>query len=290
MHNNHKIIKINDIESLKEKNISFDSTKNEFNINHQKIINLKSKIENEIYKINKLYEKAIEDITKSYLKKYEQLLKEEKYLKEKLKNEIAKIKEKLEYFLNESNNCILINNMIIEGINNFENEEKNNITILSCISKMNIIQKKMKELNKKLMKNIKFVYEEEKNKIKYEEYYFNGMFFPIKIEIKNITSTSLNIFWKIDSINLINIEKNQIKFRIEMRKGNDKFENIYEGNNNYYLINNLTSNSNYEFRIYSIYDDFISSSSEIKKIKTLECPSIILGESNRKDQFLEKNI
>ena len=269
MHNNHKIIKINDIESLKEKNISFDSTKNEFNINHQKIINLKSKIENEIYKINKLYEKAIEDITKSYLKKYEQLLKEEKYLKEKLKKEIAKIKEKLEYFLNESNNCILINNMIIEGINNFENEEKNNITILSCISKMNIIQKKMKELNKKLMKNTKFVYEEEKNKIKYEEYYFNGMFFPIKIEIKNITSTSLNIFWKIDSINLINIEKNQIKFRIEMRKGNDKFENIYEGNNNYYLINNLTSNSNYEFRICSIYDDFISSSSEIKKNKNI---------------------
>ena len=288
MHNNHKIIKLSDIESLKEQNIFFDSTKNDFNKSHQKLIDLKNKIENEIDKINNLYEKTMDDITKSFLKKYEKLLEEEKNIKEKLDNEVTKIKEKLEEFLSELKNCILINNRIIKGIKNFENEEKNKIIILSYISKMNKIQKNMTKLNSKIMKNIKFFYEEEKNNIKYEEYCFNGIHIPTKFEIEDITPTNLKIYLKNDDINLINIEKNQIKYRIEMRKENDNFENIYEGNNNYYLINNLTSNSKYEFRICTIYNDCISSWSEIQKIKTLICNSIILSESNRKDEFLEK--
>ena len=100
-----------------------------------------------------------------------------------------------------------------------ENEDKNNIIkILSYVSKANKTEKHMKNLFKELIKNIKFVYEEEKNNIKYEEYYFNGIQIPKNIQIKDITSSSFNISWNIDNINILNIDNNKIKYIIEIRK------------------------------------------------------------------------
>ena len=55
-HNGHKLISIEDEESLKKENINLDSSINELNEMIQTIINLKNKIENEINQINKLYD------------------------------------------------------------------------------------------------------------------------------------------------------------------------------------------------------------------------------------------
>ena len=184
---------------------------------------------------------------------------------------MTKIKEKLEYYLSESNNKIKLGERINKGIKKLENEDKNNIIkILSYVSKANKTEKQMKNLFKELIKNIKFIYEEEKSNIKYEEYYFNGIQIPKNIQIKDITNTSFNISWNIDNINILNIDNNKIKYIIEIRKEKEKYEKIYEENNNNYLINNLLKNTNYELRICSIYNnELISSWSEILKIKTL---------------------
>ena len=72
-----------------------------------------------------------------------------------------------------------------------ENEEKNMIKILSYVSKINKSQKNMKNLFSQLMRNIKFNYED-----------FNGIYIPKNIEIKNISSTSFNLNWNIDDINI----------------------------------------------------------------------------------------
>ena len=94
----------------------------------------------------------------------------------------------------------------------------------------------MIKLCQNLMKNIKFKFEKEKNNIKYEKYYFNGMQIPKNIEFKDISNSSLNIIWKIDNINIIDVDINKMKYRIEMRKENEKFNLIYEGNNNNYFV------------------------------------------------------
>ena len=169
-HEEHKLIELDDIESLERENIKIEF--NEFDDISQKINNLKNKIEEEINKINKLYEKAIDDITKSYIKKHEELIKEENNMKEKLKNEVTKIKEKLEIYLSESKNEIKINERINKGINllcymkinimhiikKMENEEKNIIKTLSYVSKINKTQKNINKLFNTLMKNIKINY------------------------------------------------------------------------------------------------------------------------------------
>ena len=54
-----------------------------------------------------------------------------------------------------------------------------------------------------------------------------------------------------------------------------------------YLINNLDSNTNYEIRICSVYNDVNSNYSEIKKVKTF-FDSLILKESNRVNEFIRK--
>ena len=291
LHENHKLLKLSDSEELKKENITIESTTKEFNENINKIIELKNKIENEINKINILYEKTIDELSKSYLKKHEILLKEENELKDKLQNEVTKVKEQLENYLSESNNEIKLSERINKGIKKMENEDKNMIKILSYVSKINKTQKNMKKLFSQLMRNIKFKYEEEKSNIEYEEYYFNGIYIPNNIEIKDISSNSFNLNWNIDNINIINLDKNKIKYIVEIKKEKEEFKKVYEGEKNNCLINNLTKNTNYELRICSLYNDLKGFYSQIQKIKTLNIEnidSIILKESNRNDELLGK--
>ena len=128
----------------------------------------------------------------------------------------------------------------------------------------------MRAIFRELMKNVKISLIEEKSIIKYEEYYFNGIPIPKIIEFKEIGTNSFKVLWNIDNINLINIDKKEIKYKLEIRKENSKeeFNQIYEGKDNNYLINKLEKNTNYEVRICSIYNDIISQWSEIHKIKT----------------------
>ena len=87
---------------------------------------------------------------------------------------------------------------------------------------------------------------------------------------------------------ILNIEKKEIKYKIEIRKENlkEEFNQVYEGSENNYLVNKLNKNTNYEIRICSIYKDIISDWTEINKIKTNNLDSIILNESKRCDEFL----
>ena len=149
----------------------------------------------------------------------------------------------------------------------------------------------MKKLFCQLLKNLKISYQEEQNNIKYEEYYFNGIQIPKDIEIKEITSKSFKIFWKIDNLNIINVDNKKIKFRIEIKEENsNEFIQIYEGNNLEFLVNNLNKNSKYEIKICIIYNDLVGPWSEIYTVKTSNkyCDSIILDEYKRKDEFLDK--
>ena len=285
-HKGHKLVELEDIETLKKENITVESVSNNFNGIYDKIVNIKNLIEEEIDKINNLYEKTMGDVTKSYLEKHEKLLKEENELKEKLQNEVTKAKENLEIYLSESNKDIKFSERIKKGIEKMSNPESM-IKILSYVSKANKTQKDMINLSQKFMKNIKFNYEENKSKIKFEEYYFNGLPIPEKIEIKDITYSSCNITWDVKKLNGINFDFDKLKYKIEIKKENGNFENIYEGNQKNYTINNLTSDTNYEIRICSLYNGVSGAWTEIQKIKTKEIyiESNILKESNRQNEF-----
>jgi len=270
---------------LNKENIALDSVTNDFNDLSQKVIDLKNKIDNEINKLNELYRITINDITKSYLNKHELLIKEENEIKEKLENEVNKIKENLEIYLSQSNNNIKINESIKKGIKNMENEDKNMIKIISYISKINKNKRNNKKLFSELMRNIKFKYEEDK--VNYEEYYFNGIPKPKNIEFKDITNSYLDISWDIGNIEN-NSDNENINYRLEIRKENEEFTKIYEGNNNNYPIKDLIKDTNYEFIIYSFYNDLVESKSDIYKIKTLDrIDSNILNES-RGNEFINK--
>ena len=129
------------------------------------------------------------------------------------------------------------------------------IKTLTYVSKINKNKKEMNLLFSELMKNIKISFIEKESNIKYEEYYFNGIPIPKNIEFQEIGSISFKIIWKIDDVNILNIDNKQIKYKVEMRKenNNEKFEKIYEGNNYNYLVENLNKNTNYEIRIFLFF-------------------------------------
>ena len=273
------------MDSLKKENITIESSIEEFNELTNKITDLKNKIENEINKINNLYDKTINDLTQSFLIKHEKLIKEENEIKETLQNKVTTVKEQLENYLSLSNNNIKIFEKIDKGIKRLEKEDINMIKKLSYVSKINKTKKEMKNIFQQLMYGLNVSYIEENNNIKYEDYCFNGIPSPKIIKYKDLT-----IYWEIDNINLLNVDKNQIKFKVEVKKENENFEKIYEGNNTNCSINFLKINTNYEVRICTFYKDLNIFWSPIKKIKIvdIDLDSIILKESDRKKEFLNK--
>ena len=288
-------MQISDKKKLKNENITLDSSIKEFNNNKQKAINFKENIEKEINLIDDSYQKIYNEITKSFQAIHELLIKEENDLIEKLQNEVTKVKEKLELVLSESNNIIKSNERVDKGIKIIEKNKDNNITqILSYVSKINKNKKELNNLYGKLLKNLKITYNEESKIINFDEYYFNGLQIPKDIEFKNITNDSLEIIWKIDNINILNIEQKNIKFNVEIRKKNSKkkYITVYKENNNNCFIGNLKKNTNYEIRICSIYNNLLGNWSEIQNVKTLQfdydCDSDILNGSNKKIEFINK--
>ena len=117
------------------------------------------------------------------------------------------------------------------------------------------------------MKNLKFSYQEDKSNITYEEYYFNGIPYPKNIKFNDISLSSLKISWDIDNINIININNNNIKYKVEMRKKNKKFSQVYSGSDKNCLIKNLKKDRDYEFRVCSFYNNLIGCWSQINLLK-----------------------
>ena len=256
---------------------------------------MKEKIENEINKINQSYDTVNNEITNTYIIRHEKLVKEENALKEKLQNEVTKIKEKLENFLLECNQTIKICERINKGIKNLENEnEKNMIKILSYVSKINKSDKEMNMLLQQLIKSENIKFDKEKNDIEFENYIFSGLPAPSNIEIKDITTDSFKILWKFDLNNIIDIKQNEIKYIIEIRKENEKFNQVYEGNSTDYLIKDLSDDTNYEIRICTLYNNMKSPWSQIQKTKTKICifnfdkNSLIIGDNKDDIKYLKK--
>ena len=259
MHIGHKLIEITDEEELKKNNITIESSTLKFNIMSQKITNLKENIENEIEKINNEYDKVYKEVGTSFEKKHEKLIKEENDLKENLQNEVTKVKEKLEKYLSEVNNIVKTCEKINKGIKILNDGNKNISKILSYVSKINKNKKEMMSLFKELMRNLKISFSEEETNINYNEYFFNGLPAPKNIEFKEIGTNNCKLFWEIDNINL-NLDKQKIKFKVELRKENNKvkFLKIYEGSELNCLIDNLEKNTIYEIKICSIFDDLLN--------------------------------
>ncbi len=290
LHNNHKVIPINDEETLKKENITINDYTKDFDIKAQNLKNIKDKIEKEIKEINIAYEKLDKEVNKSFKLKHEKLLKEESDMKDKLQAEVTKIKSKLEEYLSLANNLIRNYERITKGIKVLNKEEENKniemIKNLTYISKINKYQKDMNNISQILMKNLKLNFIEDN--IKYEEYYFNGLPIPKDIQISDISSNEFKISWKIDNLNIEDIDKNKIEYKVEIRKENGQFKSAYQGNNMNYNIDKINSDTIYEIKICSIYNNAKSKYSEIKKIRTYKCDSIILNESKRSDEFINK--
>ena len=66
-----------------------------------------------------------------------------------------------------------------------------------------------------------------------------------------------------DDITKFNIDKNKIKYNVEIRKENEEFKLVYDWNNQNCKIDKLNSDTNYEIRICSVYDNIKCIWSEI---------------------------
>ena len=116
MHKNHKLIPINDEESLKKENIKIEDSIDEFNEYFEKICKLKDRTENEMIKLDEVYIKADKDLANCFEEKHLILTKQENDMREKLQNQVTKIKEKLELYLTNLNELIRSCEKINKGI------------------------------------------------------------------------------------------------------------------------------------------------------------------------------
>ena len=140
------------------------------------------------------------------------------------------------------------------GLKQLQSEEDNILKNIAYVSKLKKLEKEMKLLLKNKIKSIKFKYQEEECNIKYEYYFFKENEIIKNIEIKDIFPTSFKVFWDIDN----NVKNNKkLQYKVEIRKENEDFYTIYEGENEECSIDNLQVNSNYELKIY-LFNKFLN--------------------------------
>ena len=236
-------------------------------------------------KLDNLYEKIFDETTKEYELKCKELKEEESDLKDELKNKVTKIRENLEINLSEVNNILKKFEKISKYIKILKEGERNIIKDLNYVSHINKKQKEMSPfLNQELKSlDISFNYDE----IIYEEYYFNGIPIPKIIKISEKTGNSFKIFWKVDATKILNIEKEKIKYRLEIRKENENFISLYEGKDRNYIVKNLDYDTNYEVRMCSIYDNIKTDYTQIYKVKT-DALSLILDSNDKRIEYINK--
>ena len=211
-----------------------------------------------------------------------------------MQNEVTKVKEKLEFFLSEINNEIKLNEKINIGIKKIKNEDKkNNMIALTYISNINRNQKKINKLISEPKKSLKFSYKEEKSNIEYHEFFLNDLnrlSMPKDIQFKDIFLRNLTLSWSFEKNQNTNSNVNvdKIKYKVEMRKKNEQFNNVYEGNNPNCIINNLDYDTEYEFRICAFYDEAYGPWTDIIKVKTIDLISAILKDEKRRNEYINK--
>jgi len=74
-----------------------------------------------------------------------------------------------------------------------DKKEKNIIKKLTYVSKINKNDQEIQTFFQTFMRNIKICFEEKENKVKYEEYFFNGIPAPRDIEFKDIDANSFKV-------------------------------------------------------------------------------------------------
>ena len=104
----HNIININNKDSFKKYDISYDKSIYEFDKLFKMAKNTKQRIEEEKEELNLSHKKIINEITSSFEEQRLKLNRKEKQLKLELDEKVKTIKEELDKLLIESNNIIII--------------------------------------------------------------------------------------------------------------------------------------------------------------------------------------
>ena len=206
-HEGHKLIFINDEESLKKENLTIDSTSNEFDKSNEELLKLTEEIEKELVKIDNLYEDTNKKVTNFFEEKRKKLLEEQNNLIDNLKNEITKTREKLEIFISECKNIINSNEKINKGITKIKNDKDNNFRkLLSYISAVNHNKRKVNELLEQSLINLNIKFDENQSIIKFEEYNISNGKVLKQSKILNNDDIALLMSWlpnKQSKINLL---------------------------------------------------------------------------------------
>ena len=88
------------------------------------------------------------------------------------------------------------------------------------------------------------------------------------INFKIVNGNNLNITWNINN-NINDFKNENISYKIEMKLQNkdEQYKGVYKGKENHYEVKNLMLNSDYEFRICCVSNDYNGPWSEVHKIK-----------------------
>ena len=242
--------------------ISYKESINEFDCTNKKAKIIKEKIEEELKNIEISQQKVLDEIITSFEKRRLELDEEEKILKSELDIKVKEIKNELENSLKELNKILLYCDKITQITKNIEEKiEINEIIKFYYISEINKKEEEMKDILKKPIKSVDISYNNESNKISYNDYYFSGIPIPkdIKYEIKD---NKLNISWNIDKYRIKDLINT---FHIQIKVNNK--ENTYTTLFNEYSLDNYETNVEYKVKIRSCIDNLFGDWSEIKKFK-----------------------
>ena len=290
----HKIININDEDSLEESNISYKKSVEEFKNIFEKTESLNNKIRREISEISIQHRNIIKKINKTFNKYRHDINRRQKTLKFELNSKVEKAKDELESFLNESQRIISSYKNIAEAIKIFGEESNNSIIkTLSYISEIKKSNLKADIFLKKPKCTLLFSFHQENDKIDYKNYFFSGLPSPDDINVEINENNELVISWKIDKTKINDNDLDKIQYFIEIKRHNYFYcKKEFNYSETEITLINFENNCDYQVKIRACLNNISSSWSDVKKFKTdksLKKFSLFgksLFSSNDEDKFL----
>ena len=163
--------------------------------------------------------KTIEKVKETFIEAHEKLTEEEGKIMEELERVCNESEEVLQKNLGTLRDTREYSKILNEANTAIQGKESSRLMELNLVCSMEQQRRKMEELHKTMMTDLKIGWDSEGRKLSFTRTLFNGAPVPNNISFPSILSRGMEISWDCDLSRMSEEDKRKVRYVVEVKKG-----------------------------------------------------------------------